>query len=74
MNCRDSLDRLYTFLDRELTEAEVQEVYVHLERCPPCVHHFRFESNLKRLVKLSCAEERATTEFRQRLDGVLRER
>jgi mycothiol system anti-sigma-R factor len=73
MNCRDSLERLNTFLDRELSEDEVQEVHVHLENCPPCVHHFRFESSVKRLVKRSCGEERASVELRARVSKALRE-
>ena len=73
MNCRETAQRLYTFLDRELSEAEVREVRVHLEHCPPCVDYFRFEEGVKRLVKRCCEGERPTPQFRERLDRALRE-
>jgi mycothiol system anti-sigma-R factor len=72
MNCRQTIARLSTFLDRELSEAEVLEVQVHLERCPPCVDLFHFEDGLKRLVKRCCQQERAPAAFRERLDRALR--
>jgi mycothiol system anti-sigma-R factor len=73
MNCRESLERLYSFLDRELSEDEIREVHLHLNRCPPCVKHFSFEEGVKRLVKRSCVQESASIEFRVRLGQALRE-
>jgi mycothiol system anti-sigma-R factor len=72
MNCQETIARLSTFLDRELSEAEVREVQVHLKRCPPCVDLFHFEEGVKRLVKRCCEGERAPAAFRERLDRALR--
>jgi mycothiol system anti-sigma-R factor len=55
--CYEALARLQTFLDRELTECEVDTVRVHLDRCPPCKEVFRFEEHLRRLVKVRCMGE-----------------
>jgi mycothiol system anti-sigma-R factor len=73
MNCRETIERLYTFLDRELSEAEVAEVQRHLEACPPCVNMFKFEASVKRLVKRCCGEERAPDALRERVQKVLRQ-
>jgi mycothiol system anti-sigma-R factor len=73
MNCRETVDRLYSLLDRELSEAEVREVHHHLEMCPPCVKYFSFQVGVKRLVKRSCTQESASLEFRARLGQALRD-
>jgi len=72
MNCLETIDRLSTFLDRELSEAEVREVQQHLDRCPPCVQLFRFEDGVRRLVKRCCEADHAPAAFRERLDRALR--
>ncbi len=50
INCRMTIERLYPFLDRELTEQEVLEVNEHLERCPPCAKHFEYEAGVLRFI------------------------
>lgn len=41
--CRDSLEKLYDFLDGELPEATKDRVGEHLEICRSCYPHFNFE-------------------------------
>ena len=41
--CRDSLEKLYDFLDGELPEASRDRVGEHLEICRSCYPHFNFE-------------------------------
>jgi mycothiol system anti-sigma-R factor len=65
MNCKETMARLQTFLDRELTDAEVREVHMHLEACPPCQNHFTFEERLRMLVKSRCSPEKAPSKLRQ---------
>ncbi|HET9014103.1 MAG TPA: zf-HC2 domain-containing protein [Thermomicrobiaceae bacterium] len=50
LNCDETMDRLYAFLDRELTADELAEVQGHLDACPPCRYRFTFEENVLRLV------------------------
>jgi len=50
LNCDETMDRLYAYLDRELTDEELTEVQGHLDACPPCQHRFIFEANVLRLV------------------------
>jgi len=49
--CRDALERLDDYLDRELSEAEMGRVREHLETCESCAPHFRAEEQLLRQVK-----------------------
>ncbi|MEA2640245.1 MAG: hypothetical protein QOF51_1639 [Chloroflexota bacterium] len=56
MNCSEAEARLNEFVDRELSEAEVIEVQHHLDSCPPCLRRYRFESHLRRVVRLACSE------------------
>ena len=42
IDCRDTLKKLYDYLDRELTPSEAREVQEHLERCRGCFDRFEF--------------------------------
>lgn len=50
LNCDEVTNRLYQYLDRELSEEELREVRLHLDLCPPCQERFEFEENILRLV------------------------
>jgi mycothiol system anti-sigma-R factor len=56
MNCDETVERLYEYLDRELTLDEIAEVKRHLEACPPCLQMFRYEDQMRRLVRQACCE------------------
>jgi mycothiol system anti-sigma-R factor len=71
MNCDECLERLDRYADRELTDAEVEEVRGHLERCPPCDECYRLQANLKRVVKVCCDKGRAPEGLRARLRQIL---
>jgi mycothiol system anti-sigma-R factor len=73
MNCRECVEQLNPYLDRELNEGEIRQVYVHLEHCPPCGKFFHFEAGVKRLVRRCCQAERAPDALRERLGQALRE-
>lgn len=66
MNCKETVAILQTYVDRELSEAEVVEVRAHLEACPPCLNHFKFEERLKMLVRQRC-DEKAPPGLRERI-------
>lgn len=55
--CREALDRLYTFLDGELTETRRHEIQHHLDTCSPCLEAFDFEADLKLMVARRCHDE-----------------
>jgi mycothiol system anti-sigma-R factor len=55
--CRQALERLYTYLDGELTEVRQQEIRTHLEECSPCLEAFDFEAELKIVVSRYCRDQ-----------------
>ena len=66
-NCRECLERLYPFLDRELNEEEQAEVRHHLDRCRPCRGRFRFEGNMLQLVGQVARATNCPEETRRRI-------
>jgi mycothiol system anti-sigma-R factor len=62
-HCSDAMVRLYSYVDRELSEVEMVQVQRHLEDCPPCAKHFVFEEDVKRLVHMKACTERAPHEL-----------
>jgi len=67
VDCRDVLDRVYSYLDHEVTTQDVANIREHLEACGPCLKHYDLESALKALVKRSCACEPAPVDLRVRI-------
>lgn len=72
MNCDDCIDRLDPYVDRELTDDEIDEVRLHLAECSPCDHRVELRADLKRLVK-KCLDDTpgASPALRQRLQHLL---
>ncbi len=57
INCGDCAKALNSYLDRELSDAELQEAEAHLERCSYCRKRYRFEVHLRRYVRQATAEQ-----------------
>lgn len=64
MTCDDCADRLNSYIDRELTDQELQEVQRHLEECPPCLQIVELQAGLKRLVRKECCQDEAPERLR----------
>lgn len=71
MKCGECSDRLEAYTDRELTDQELVEVRRHLDRCPPCEDRFRFQAELKRVVRVCCEQESAPSALREKLKQIL---
>lgn len=67
LNCGDCLERLYSYLDQELTPEDVVEVKKHLDACGHCSESFVFEENFLAKVRESCTGCGAPTELRERI-------
>ncbi len=65
--CEETLAKLQTFLDRELSEDEIGVVHFHLEKCPPCEKLFHFEERLRRLVRVNCCKDAAPESLRDQI-------
>jgi mycothiol system anti-sigma-R factor len=70
MDCRGTVERLYHFLDGELTEDVRIKIEVHLKGCPPCGDIVAFEAQLRRLIAAKC-QERVPDELRERITEAL---
>lgn len=57
MDCEESILRIYSYLDGELTVLVRQEIKRHLDECPPCSSGFCFETELRALVAQRCRDE-----------------
>ena len=64
-DCDSAMDRLSLYLDRELSDREMQQVRTHLSDCPPCEKMFEFQSELKRLVRKECCSDDAPVRLRE---------
>ena len=58
MDCGDCLERLYSYLDRELSPVEVTEVRSHLDDCGGCEENFVIEERFLAHVRDSCTGEK----------------
>ncbi len=67
MDCQDCVERLYQYLDRELSHEEVATVKRHLDDCTGCTDHFFFEERLIQRIRDACSEDRAPDDLRERI-------
>ena len=67
MNCHEAVDRLYEYLDQQLTAEAEREVRQHLEACRPCGRHFDFEQAFLRFVEARCRSRCAPPELKRRI-------
>jgi predicted anti-sigma-YlaC factor YlaD len=57
MDCDHCEKVLQPYLDRVLSEEERLEAELHLTECSWCAKRYRFEANLRQIVKTSVAYE-----------------
>ena len=56
VGCDESIERLYYYLDGELTEQRRIEIVRHLDMCGPCVGAYGFESELRKVIANRCKD------------------
>jgi mycothiol system anti-sigma-R factor len=67
MDCNDCVDRLFAFLDTELSAADVTAVRAHLEGCDDCDDEFVLEARFLDQLRECCTSDVAPAELRQRV-------
>lgn len=67
MKCRECVEHLYEYLDRELTPELEQEIKAHLAACPPCDEHYDFEALFLEFVRIRCQTQGAPPALRRRI-------
>lgn len=55
-DCQESIERLYHYLDGELTDERRAEITQHLDDCSPCLEAFHFETELRRVIAQKCRD------------------
>jgi mycothiol system anti-sigma-R factor len=56
LSCDQTIERLYTYLDGELTAQRRIEISRHLDLCGPCVGAYGFEQELRKLIANRCQD------------------
>jgi mycothiol system anti-sigma-R factor len=54
-DCRTVLNKLYLYLDGEISGEEVTVIVHHLEECISCFGHYGFERDFKELIHRKCS-------------------
>ncbi len=67
MDCDDCLEKLYTFLDTELSETDIVAVRSHLDGCDDCEGNYVFEETFLSRLKDCVTSDVAPVELRQRV-------
>ncbi|HTZ09065.1 MAG TPA: mycothiol system anti-sigma-R factor [Acidimicrobiales bacterium] len=70
MDCDGTIERLYRFLDGELTEDRRREIQHHLDDCSPCLEAFDFEAELRVVIANRC-KDHVPDALRQRVRDAL---
>ena len=55
-DCREAVQRLYNYLDGELTIERRAVIQRHLDDCHDCIEAFEFEAELKVAISKGCRE------------------
>ena len=56
VGCDETIERLYFYLDGELTEERREEIARHLDLCGPCVDVYGFEAELRKVISNRCKD------------------
>ena len=56
LDCDETIERLYFYLDGELTEERRIEITRHLDLCGPCVGAYGFETELRKVIANRCKD------------------
>lgn len=54
--CKEVIDKLYLYLDRELPDDEFTRLKHHIETCGGCLERYGVEAEFKELVRRRCSE------------------
>jgi anti-sigma factor (TIGR02949 family) len=72
MDCQQVVERLWDYLDGELTDETMTEIRAHLKACKGCFPHFDFEEAFLEAVRKSREEETCPDELRRKVMAKIR--
>ena len=56
VDCNETIERLYHYLDGELTDERRRHIQQHLDECSPCLDAFDFEADLRVVIANRCKD------------------
>ena len=65
--CSEVLDRVYWYLDGEVSEDDCDHIRQHLDECGPCLREYGLEEAVKRLVAKHCGCDPVPSELRSKV-------
>jgi mycothiol system anti-sigma-R factor len=66
-DCREVLDKVYTYLDGELDENNCVDIRHHLDECGPCLKEYGLDQVVKQLVAKHCGCEPVPDDLRAKI-------
>lgn len=66
-DCNETIEQLYSYLDKILDDRLRVEIDEHLHVCPDCQGRLEFEHSLKIAIRERSRDEQVSDELRQRL-------
>jgi mycothiol system anti-sigma-R factor len=72
VDCNETIERLYHYLDGALTDERRSEIKQHLDECAPCLGAFDFEVELRHVIANRC-KDHVPDALRQRVHDALLE-
>ena len=70
--CAEVLERLYAYLDEELSAPAYAKIRQHLDECGPCLREYGLEEVVKQLVH-RCCKDPAPPELRTKVMARIQE-
>ncbi len=67
MNCREVLEKLYEYLDKELVESEQKALEQHLEYCTDCLKKYNIEKAVQEAIQRSGDEKYDTSPLKAKI-------
>ena len=66
-SCREVYSKVFPYLDRELSPAELAEVERHIAACPGCEEHFAMDGSVLRFIQLRAPKPLCPPAVQERL-------
>ena len=71
MNCSESFELIYRYIDKDLEKISTEELEIHLKICHSCWDRVEFERRLKDRLKTSCHKETCSESLVKRIKNLL---
>ena len=71
ISCEETKQHVHEYLQRELSEDELEAITAHIANCDHCEWEYDFENTLSTVIKVSCTEA-TPEEIAQRIISKIR--